>query len=319
MITRQIFVVSLLLCSSYAAFASQQVHPAVERIGKQKTEQWDDFEFPYSICQTIRRFDFPIATLRTRVRSAITMSALPFAAHFSSAKLPQIAAGNLVLPAELETTKGKEGLKKCTLKKCFPKLQNETEKQVLIAATDKQKAYHQILFSRVEAFLKSQYLSGYEERRDNRPAIKAMLGFFPYFKSWYPQSFAYFHDLFWKEAPPQKWISDSVLRARTWVLGESILEPIYWISEVFRIEEGGAEIYIEIPIYSNHYFDSWIRFYELLSDPKKPQESLLALTDIMEIDELKKSSLIRMLYRGKMSEAIFSAQKAELTPLVAAQ
>ena len=93
------------------------------------------------------------------------------------------------------------------------------------------------------------------------------------------------------------------------------MQPILRLSEDMEFEESGKILFLELPIYTNHYFDSSLSFYQVMKSQKKPSETVVIMTDVMEIDELKKSALIRTLFKGKMVKAISQYQETLLSEL----
>ena len=69
---------------------------------------------------------------------------------------------------------------------------------------------------------------------------------------------------------------------------------------MFEFKEGNTHLFFEIHIYTNHHFDSSARVYEVFPVKSKKGRSALVITDVMEIDTLKISGVVRFLYTGKM-------------------
>jgi len=93
------------------------------------------------------------------------------------------------------------------------------------------------------------------------------------------------------------------------------MRPVLRISEVYEFVEGKNFLFFQLDIYASHYFDSSIRVYEVLSIAGEPNKSLLVATDVLEVDELKRSGTVRFLFKGKVQKAISNSQVQELNQI----
>ncbi len=297
-----------------------QLRPELVRLLKNDRYRSDDYEFPYLFCQTAIAVSRDFKTVESALLALLLKDKI--AAETPLGPHPGVPAWNkslLVLPKEILSEKERIGLDKCTLEYCFPKLNDRSEKPQLMKAKDKAETFRHLISNRVENFLKTRTLVGYEGRNNNHDDSVALLNAAPFLKSDYPDIFQYLQNGFWKNLPPPIPKPSSFLRTRTLVVDRKRLEPVYWIGEVIVFREKTRMLAVEFPIYSNHYFDSWIRIYETVSLPiaagAETAKTGVILTDLIEFDELKKSAVIRMLFKGRMVEGVQKVQQEELDPL----
>jgi hypothetical protein len=128
----------------------------------------------------------------------------------------------------------------------------------------------------------------------------------------YPDIVRYFGEGFAAKKALPKGFTGSFLREEALLFGLSRLQPILRISEEFMFERGASRLFVELHVYTDHYFDSSARFFEVLPPADGEKGSRVAVTDIMEIDELTKSGLVRFLYRDTMASAVADFQAQEL-------
>jgi hypothetical protein len=111
------------------------------------------------------------------------------------------------------------------------------------------------------------------------------------------------------EGPKSKYVRSEIIH----ITGDKS-QPIYRLSEDMEFEEKGY-LNIEIHVYTNHFFDSSIRIAEVFAWPPDPNKAVYVVTDLMEVDELKKSDLIRALFKTRMEETISEFRKSEMKEL----
>jgi hypothetical protein len=192
---------------------------------------------------------------------------------------------------------------------CSVKLNTKKEKSELEKAKDKKKAFHDILVKRLKAYRDRREWMGFEERETNRPVLKSMLLAMPDFKDFYPNCVKYFSDDMWfKRETKGCPVVGEFLRQEIANLQSERLQPIYRFSDVIEIKGEGYTLFVEIYLYNNHYFDAGVRTYELIKSSYPEYKTAVIVTDALEIDELKKSSIIRFLYKGQMATAIAQSQ-----------
>jgi len=290
------------------ALVLDRTRPHLNGLFKANEVAWDQYEYPYLAVQTTRAFAIPAAQLKLRLFKHL---------EISEVKIPmgsRITEKELVLPPEFLGDKDQIiALKDCSVKKCNLKLNQEVEVKPLEKSKDKLKTYHQFLLKRTQDFLDKKSLLGYEERNDNRKSIEEMLSFLPFLKRYYPASLKFLlrelvsGDLV-KTQPKAQYLRSEVIK-----IGAGNLQPIHRISYLYVFEEDGSDFVVEIILYSNHYFDSSLRIFEIFTLPPLPKKdqprAALVMTDVMEVDELKKSGLIRSLFSGKMVTAVSLYQK----------
>lgn len=283
--------------------------PFLDKLRSRESVRFTDFEYPFLIAQTGAAVEQPIETVAGWVRAFLESKKLPLPSHFSSEKSP----GKLELPEPIRTGKQLEAITECKEEKCQVKLSNALEKKTMEASADRLKTFQTILNQRLDAFLHKRELRGYEDRADNQDYVKKMLETFPFFTSRYPDLGKYFAEGFWKGQPAPKGFVRSLMKQEVVDLAPDRMQPIWRIAEAFEIRQGDRWVFFELHPYSNHYLDSSLRVYEVFQTEKR---SLVILTDIMEIDELTKSGLIRMLYKGKMEDAVIEAQAQDIKTLL---
>jgi hypothetical protein len=288
--------------------------PYLDPLGKPEHRQiqFDDFKEPYLTCVTARQKDLPVEKTTGSVRTYLKSKALPIRGHFSKSGQNIVGKNTIPLPTVATTGRQREEIEKCTREYCGVKLNTDQEKGVMEKAPDKLAAYHQLLIERIEAYLKTGTLLGYEGIKNNVPTLEAMLqksGFFP---SVYPECANFFSRLKFNLGKSGcKPVDSFLVEDLVELSGSDKLKPVLRFSEVFEIPQPDkGALFFQVIIYTNHFFDASLRIIETkaLSDVK----SAVILTDIVDIDELKKSSVIRFLYKGKMASAVSEYQVEEL-------
>ncbi len=285
--------------------------PYLEKVHKRAFESYEDYLFPYLITQTATQGSKPAAQSAETIRKFIAANGKGLPKDGREAKAELFTAEAFPLPAFVAEDKQGAGIDDCTAKYCLMKLHVPSEIKALEAApkAKRRAMYNEFIASRVRNVLGKQELKGYEDRADSLPVLQQSLDSLPWFAKKYPQEFAYIRDGYWKRAKPPASLKSTSLQQERLYLEIKKMQPVWRISEVFAFEKDGAFLFFDLHIYSNHYFDSSYTIYEAIPDGEK---SILVQTDMMELDELKKSGLIRMLYKGKMQEAVELHQKDRL-------
>ncbi|MFM8316447.1 MAG: hypothetical protein ACKOA8_19375, partial [Deltaproteobacteria bacterium] len=109
---------------------------------------------------------------------------------------------------------------------------------------------------------------------------------------------------------------DSWLRQEMVNIAPDQMQPILRVSEDFEFTEGTRTLFFELPIYTNHYFDSSVSLYEIVSNKSNPNQTEVIISEVMEIDELKKTALIRAMFKGKMVKTVNQYQSDFLDSLL---
>lgn len=284
--------------------------------GKSQRETDNQYIGTQLVCQSGGRSDKPVDKLAQDLEAYLRRAALAIPGHFTKGKTPatKIEPKDLPIPNEVVSGKQLKGIEECSPKYCLHKLNTQKEKTVMGAAAEKKKvdAYHRLVMDRIERFLGKWQLWGYEDVLDNVPTYRGIVGMLNFLPSGYPKTFRFLESEMWegKKAPVPV---DSFLRQEVAYLNREQLQPIWRVGEVFRFEEGNRVLFFETHIYTNHFFDSSVRVYEVFSLGQG--RSAIVFTDVMEIDTLKLSSVARFLYRGQMEDAINEFQYNELKDL----
>lgn len=317
---KNVAVIFCLICLSSVLTALEKeipMRPEIKLLVSDEQFTQDAYEEPYLSCQSGFVVKEGRAEVESRLVKALKEREIKARSHFSSTEtsLPPWSEKSLPVADEWKTENELEGLQECDLKKCFPKLNDREEKPFLIRSKNKLDTYRSLVNKRVGLFLEKQRLLGYEDRKDNKKATNDLFKFSKFLKTEYPGPYRFLTEEFWRGGVPESSLTATVLRSQKTVLGTKQLQPIYWVGEIFQFKEKTRSLFVEMVIYSNHYFDSWVRVYEVYDltpyfTVKAPRTGVI-LTDLTEIDELKKSTLIRSLFKGNMVEAILKAQSLD--------
>lgn len=300
----------LALCLTFSSARADDELPFQQISEKRTAVRESYFEFPFLMAQTAVLVAKPAEEVSTAVRSFLSARKLPIPAHYSKQKAQNI---DIQLPEETHAGNQLAAIEECSVKKCQVKLNTEREKKVMQASSTKVSTFKSLVSQRISAYLERRELLGYEERESNRDYFGKMLELFPSWKRAYPATAEFIEKGFWKNASAPANLVQTFLREELAIISPDRLQPIWRIGEIFEFEEKAARAFWEIHVYSNHYLDSSIRIIEVLP---KEKSAILVISDIMEIDELTKSGFIRMLYKGKMGEAVIEAQRLDLKKIL---
>ena len=298
-------LISFLFSLSLFAFDSNR--PFTARLSKHARSRFDEYELPFLRVASGASYSFDVETLVKRLKETLKKTRFPVRSHFSKGGEP---ANVKNLPIPRETTQGNqlEGIQTCSIEKCQMKLSDKVEKEKVAKASNKVEAYHQLVIDRVNRYLTKHELAGYEERSVNSPTVRKMLRATKFFERSYPSEASFFDSGLWKGTAKPIAPVETFLRGEMLIMAPDRMQPVWRVSEVFEFREKDTRLLVELHLYTNHYFDASLRIFEALSMPNDPKRSILVVTDVMEIDELKKSALIRTLYTGKMVEAVTQSQ-----------
>ncbi len=305
---------ALLLCvlGFLAQAAEENVdRPYLQKVRDRSSVSYEEYNFPYLLTQTAIQGTKSAAQTAEVLRKFFRDNGKGLPKEGRDPNPDLYSASGFPLPGFVTEGKQGEGIDDCTAKYCLMKLNIETEiKTIEGSAKEKRRGvYNGIVADRIRRFLSGRELKGYEDRKDNIPAVRESLAMFPWFSKKYAEEFQYLTDGLWKKAKAPASLKNTFLQQERLYLEIQKMQPVWRVSEVLEFEKDGTFVFFDLHLYSNHYFDSSYTIYELIPDGEK---SILVQTDMMELDELKKSGLIRMLYKGKMQEAVELHQKERL-------
>jgi len=288
--------------------------PYLEKLTTKDKVKETDFVEPYLWASTGIAVNLPAKEAADKVRAFLKKNQIALKGHFSTSAEPT-EVSLLSLPPSLLEGKQLSSIKECKSDYCGVKLNAGKEIKALESSSSKVGAYQKILAERLNAYVKNRQLLGYESRASNLTTQKSMLGALKFFALNYADCDKFFGDAFWQNhlvdgCKPV----DSFYRQEVLIFGKSdYMQPIFRISEVFEVPIKERQLFVEIHIYTNHFFDASVRMFEVLPIQGAPKpRSAIVVTDVMEIDELKKSGLIRFLYKGKMETAVTEFQAEQL-------
>ena len=299
--------------SSYAGpFDADRPH--LRKLGTEKGVRIADFQFPFLVAQSAQVFDASVDELSRSLHGYLQSRKLPIKGHFSKTGTSSEQLNREVyrLPASIISGDELSALTDCTVDDCKMKLHLKMEASKVQRAQDKLAAFHDIIIDRIRSYLEHKEFRGYENRLNNQEYAKKLVTALGFFQSDYPEARKFLLEDFWKSESLSKVPRNSFLIQEVVRIQSDKMRPIFRIGEFMEFEEGVKTLYFLLPIYTSHYFDSSARTFEVLPFPQSVRKSILVVTDIMEVDELKKSALIRFLYRNQMQEGIFVFQKEEI-------
>lgn len=308
------FALALLFFATGSSWGGNTLDPSRPHLNSLESKgrmDWDDYQNDFIISQSAEITDVPAGELIERIRNQHTPSKLPF----SLASKPDAIRFSLKdLPPKVSQGDQLKALKLCSKDKCDVKLHLETEVLPLQKAKNRISLYAELLETRIKNYTSQRKLKGYEKRADNQPYAKRALTLTRFMKSKYPKTFQFLMDDFWnkkasKAEPKSDYFRSEVIQ----MVGERS-QPVFRITHNLEFQESGY-VNIEFHLYTNHFMDSSLRIFEVFPWPKEPQKSVYIVTDLVEIDELKKSTLIRKLFKSRMEEAIASFRKSEMKAL----
>lgn len=285
---------SLLLAASDTP-SLDKTREFLDELKEKKEVKEDNYEFPFLTVQTARVYDVKA----DQTAQKLLQQLLKIKTTASKPDMPSIFATGEQLQA----------IEECSAKKCNMKLLLAEEGKKLSATESKAKTelYHQLVDDRFVAYTKNGTLKGYEDRENNENAIVDMAKGQEFLKFRYPKITQFLVNKEWKNRDKIKnFTKNSFLTEETLVIAPEKLQPIWRLGEVFQFNESASEVFVHLHVYTNHYFDSSVTIYEVIPDKEK---SILVVTDVLEVDELKKSGFIRTLFKGKMVDAVSLSQK----------
>lgn len=300
-----------LLVLSVLALSAASPDPTrayLEKTHHQTYVTYEDYVFPFLITLTAARSDKSAPAAAEVLRKTFKDDAkdLPN----GGAPTPEHYTGpQFHLPGFVTEGKQGKGIDDCNRTYCLMKLHGSSEVQDIEKQSDKRAAYSRYVAERVRKFLTNRQLKGYEERVDNIPYLKKSLELLDWFPKRYKEEYTYLHDGFWQNKKAPASLKGTYLHQERQYLEIEKMQPVWRVGQMLEFQKDGSFLFFDLQIYTNHYFDSSFTIYEIIPDGDK---AVLVQTDLMELDELKKSGFIRMLYKGKMQEAVGVYQKDRL-------
>lgn len=275
----------------------------------------DFYEDSFLFVVTAQKSKETSEQLFKKVQAYLKKAKLPFKGRYSTEKLPTLTASEqLAFPALSFEGKQLEGIQGCKKDYCTVKLLTETEKGKMEESKDKAALYKELIFARVAQYLKDGELVGYEERSSNIESLKLALKQLPFLASRYPKMNEFVQGRFLaRKTQATPMVKNAFLRMEVMNMSGEKMQPVLRISEAFEFEENQTRLIFEPQIYTNHFFDTSMRFFEVLPFAESQTKSLLIMTDVMEVDELKKSGIIRALFKGKMVSGVHQYQADEIS------
>ncbi|MFM8270422.1 MAG: hypothetical protein ACKN9V_09570 [Pseudomonadota bacterium] len=300
----------------WAGVSLDSSRPYLDALDSKGRMDWADYQEDFLISQSAEITEVPQAEIIRRIKDQRAKTKLGVETRFGQAPhyRTDFAFESIPLPKSVISHSQLEGLQKCNLEKCAFKLHSDSEIRLLVQSKNKVSLFSQFVGERLKAYLGEKKLKGYENRLDNVPYVKKAFRLATFLKSRYPKSYGYLMGDFWANQKKPEGPKSNYIRAEgIYVTGDKA-QPIYRLSENLEFEENGY-LNVEVHIYTNHFFDSSIRIYEVFPWPKDPKKAVYVVTDLMEVDELKKSDLIRTLFKSPMEEAIAEFRKSEMKEL----
>jgi len=289
---------------SLAAFRVDKSRPHLDALESRGRLDWTDYQGDFLVSQSAEITETPFSEVIKRLKDQQKKTAISFGKG-----LPQIPT-----PSALEEGEQLKALRECSVEKCNIKLHTESEVKTLVKEKDKISFYRGILNQRLRDYLKDKKLKGYESRENNTPVFKAQLETLRFIKARYPKTYSFLMGDFWKNVDPSKLLKGSFFRTELIRLTGEKAQPVFRISHNLEFEENGF-LMVELHLYTNHFFDSSLRVFEVFPWGPDPQKAVYIVTEVMEVDELKKSTLIRNLLKTPMEEAICEKRKSEMKEL----
>ncbi len=281
-----------------------KTRPHLENLKESKQVKEDDYEIPYLTMQTAEVVEQTPQILKEKLVKILSENKVT---------KEGVSITTLPLPKIFTTDAQQEAIDGCTVKKCDVKLRLATEAKKLEGTPKTQKigVYHQLIVDRLNTYLAQGELRGYDDRESNKAAIVEMAKKQEFLKLRYPLASQFIFTEGWKNRKPQ---ANSFLKSETAVIAPERLQPIWRISEVFEFEENSSFLFWDLHVYTNHYFDASFTLFEIIPLGAK---SIVVMTDVLEVDELKKSAFIRALFKNKMRDAVSLYQDGFLKRLSA--
>jgi len=292
--------------SSKATFVVDPARPHLDSLESKGRMDWEDYQDDFIISQSAEITDFPASELIERLRkhhASTQMKLLPNP-RFSVSSLPQ------------KLTQGDQlkALKTCSKEKCDVKLHYESEVLPLLKSSDRISFYASLIEKRIHNYSSKRELKGYEKRLDNNLYARKALELSRFLKSKYPKTFHLLLDDFWKKRSSSVGPQNDYFRSELIQLVGERSQPVFRITHNTEFQESGY-LNIEFHLYTNHFMDSSLRIFEIFPWQKDNRKSVFIVTDLVEVDELKKSAFIQKLITSRIEEALADFRKSEMKAL----
>lgn len=300
--------------------ASEESLPNFQKASSDEVLSWDDYATPFLITQSHRKYSIAAKEIESQIRARLKSGQINVKTLFSKEGLSpeKFSLEQYNLPKEISEEKQIEAIKTCTVENCLMKLRRQSEASQLQKSKNKFETYRRLIFERINGFLVQREIPGYEDRKNNEPYFSKMVDLIPTLAKT-PITQNYLRNGFFKNPQAKGHPIDSWIRQEMVTIAPDEMQPILRVSEESEFHENEETSFFEAHIYTNHYFDSSLVLYEVVTNPKNRKESMVVVTDVMEIDELKKSAVIRTLFKGKMVKAVVQYQTNFLESLVPAK
>lgn len=298
--------------------ASDESPPSFEKASLEEVSSWDDYANPFLITQSYKKYSIPAKEVEDQIRAKLKNGRLNVKTAFSKegSSPDKFSLDLYSLPKEISEEQQIEAINTCTVEKCLMKLRTKSEASQVQKSKNKLDTYRRLIFERIKIFLVQREIPGYEDRKNNEPYFSKMVDLIPTLTK-NPITQAYLRTSFFKNPQSKGHPVDSWIKQEMVIIAPDEMQPILRVCEDNEFRENERGLFFEAHIYTNHYFDSSIVLYEVVANPKNRKESMVVVTDVMEIDELKKSSVIRTLFKGKMVKAVVQHQTNFLESLAA--
>lgn len=308
------FALLIPLSYSFGVESFDSTRPFLKDLKEDPKVKEDFYEKPFLIVYTAQKSKETQENLYKKLQQYLFKAKLPVKGRYSLEGSSLQPKDVFSFPAISFEGKQLEGIQECKKDFCSVKLLTDTEKTKMEAAKDKPALYRSLIMERILVYLKLGELVGYEDRPSNLETLKSAFGFLPFLPARYPKMTEFIQSKFLarKLADPKDPLRKSSLRMEVMNMSGDKLQPVLRISEAFEFEENQTKLVFEPQIYTNHFFDSSMRFFEVMPYPDSELKSLVIMTDVMEVDELKKSGIIRALFKGRMVDGIQQYQADEI-------
>ncbi len=273
-----------------------------------------NFIFPFLIVETVKEITTTENLLINKVENYLLRTKLPYKGHYfdKGISIDSLTIDQFLLPLGMNSLDFAQKLQNCKKENCLLKLHNLSEKDELIKTPKSKRieTFKKLLFKRVERFLVSRELKGYDSRINNIPTLKEAFSLFSFVKSDFPLSFKFITEGFWIKASLPPTLKKSFLREGDLDIKVEDFHIPYFINEAMVFEEKKNKLYSEINVYSS----SSLSFYGRSIAIKKNKEKInVILGTVLEIDELTKSSFNLIMKLKKYQQAISSWHEALLS------
>ena len=292
---------------------SKSVHLALEKDGTLTEAVEKLYDFPILMVQSAERRTSSVESLSKAASGYFDKGKLSFKRSWKGSQ-PLVTREQLKVPRSVKKGNQRKMIADCQVSKCEIKLNSVSEVKKLERAKNKVKlhVFQGLILSRIQEFLNQRFLRGYAQRYDNRPYVQSGIERISSIKKNSPTVYGYFQSgLFGQKDAPETF-RGSHFREEIIFEDSNVFQPTWRIAEVFHFEDKKSKVWVEVYPYNNHYFDSALTVLEIFPDVNNKGKSIIVFSEVMEIDELKSSSIARFLHKDKIEASIADRQKAIL-------